>query len=1040
MTAEPPSRVAALSPPPAVGVPEDRRPWLPPLRLFLAALVILGVLVGLRLHGFSLPVWHQVIDGSPAPEILVGEARMIRGDEWFVRLPLAFAQAAHDPPFPRHNTNIGMEQDLILPLRVPIWHPIALIRPTLWGFFVGNDLGMAWMWWSRLVGLFVVWLCVFFVVGGRRLGLAALGASALVMAPLFHFWSLQAVPIVLFTGLALLGSLGLLEAKSRAGILGSGLLLAWSGCGVLLEFYPPYQLVLAYLVLALLAGYLISRRGELPPRPHPRVRVGAATLAALAALAACLGFYLDAGDAIQRALQTAYPGHRVSTGGDYPLWRLLSNDLCVTGRVELEGERDIGAAGDLAAFWLFWPVLAIGAACRRATGSREHDPLSIALIVYLGLLSAFAAVGVPEWLARGTLLSWVPGPRTALGLGLADLVLVIRHFSLGEQRVGLHPRRAALISLAWIGALAACAWALHGKRPELGLPATGLLLLLNGLLAYAILRCRRPKLVLATLAVGLAWCSLWFNPVVRGGGDYLVENPLSERILAIDREAGGETFWVSYGSHQIANLFRVLGVRALNGVHPLPQLELWERFDRHGRHRRVYNRYAHVTFQPNASSRVSFRLNGLDGFTVFASPTAASLRSLGVTHLLVRSRDPEVFDGLPGIERLGSVGRNQIFRLLAEAPGSDSEVSRKAEPIGIEALHPIDLPPHPILGLVGIPELPDDLAPAGDLEDSALGALRDQHVAVGEGLRGAPDLAEEALAGITLVGPDDLPGGGDDLDDPGPLPAPAVVEEQQVPVPEHGGMVGMIDASSAPAPHHGLAIGIHDGQQIELAKTQQQLPWSAHADLSVEDPDRVRMVDVADQLVGPGLRLGTAEQLSHPRNPLPPDAGGEQGRELDLPNRLPGRIENQDRVVPNRHPHAPAVQESGLLREGVDVPLAVQSHIVVVPLPADPSHLSVPADTHQDRPREREEVAVTSRDQEAVRSVTGLGQRDGVEHGPAHVEESDLCGSDRAVDVDSGEGTLRIVTDDTGARGIWIAADVIDVSQRAQTLEECLVP
>jgi len=93
-----------------VGVPEDRHPWLP-LWIFLVALALLGVMVGLRIHGFSLPVWHQVIDGSPASEILVGEARVIRGDEWYVRLPLAFAQAAHDTPFPRRNVNIGLEQD-----------------------------------------------------------------------------------------------------------------------------------------------------------------------------------------------------------------------------------------------------------------------------------------------------------------------------------------------------------------------------------------------------------------------------------------------------------------------------------------------------------------------------------------------------------------------------------------------------------------------------------------------------------------------------------------------------------------------------------------------------------------------------------------------------------------------------------------------------------------------------------------------------------------------------------------------------------------
>jgi hypothetical protein len=851
------------------GVLEDRQPLLPPLRILLVALALLGCLVGLRIHGFSLPVWHSVIDGSPASEILVGEARSIRGDEWFVRLPLAFAQAAHDPPFPRRNTNIGLEQDLILPLRVPIWHPIALVRPTLWGFFVGNDLGMAWMWWSRLVGMFVVWLCVFFVVGRGSLGLAALGASAVVLAPLFHLWSLQAAPIALFAGLSLLGSVGLLEAKTRAGILGSGLLLAWSGCGVLLEFYPPYQVVLGHLILAFLIGHLISRRGEIRRRPHARERIGAALCAALLVLGACLAFYLEAGDAIDRMLHTAYPATRSTAGGDYAIWRLLSNNLWITARVELDGGRDLGAAGDLAAFWLFSPVLVCGAAYRYARGLRRIDPLSAALFVYVIVIFAFDVVGVPEPAAGATLLSWVPGPRTALGLGLADLILLIRHFSLGEKRVGLRPRPSAAISLAWISLLAACAWALHERRPELGLPASASLVLLNGFLAYSVLRCRRSPVVLATLAAGLAWCSLWFNPVVKGGSEYLVSNPLSQRILAIDREAGGDTFWVSYGSHRLANLFRVLGVRALNGVHPLPQLELWERLDERGRYRSVYNRYAHVAFQPSRSARVSFQLTGRDGFTVLASPTAASLRALGVTHLLARSTDPAVFDGFSGLERLDSVGRNHIFRIRAEAPAVDLGVSRKADLVGLETLHPIDLPPLTAFGLIGVPEIPDDLARASHLEDPALGALRDQHVPVGEVLRRAPNPAEEALGGIALVGPDDPPQRGDDLDHPGPPPDGTVVEDQQVPVRKHGGVVGSIQDSPAPTPYDGLAIGIHDGHQTELAKAQQQLARPSQPDLPIQNLDRVGMIDVAEHLVGRGFRLGAAEKPAHPRNPTP---------------------------------------------------------------------------------------------------------------------------------------------------------------------------
>jgi hypothetical protein len=76
-------------------------------------------------------------------------------------------------------------------------------------------------------------------------------------------------------------------------------------------------------------------------------------------------------------------------------------------------------------------------------------------------------------------------------------------------------------------------------------------------------------------------------------------------------------------------------------------------------------------------------------------------------------------------------------------------------------------------------------------------------------------------------------------------------------------------------PDDALAIGIHDHQQIELAQTQQQLSRSPRADLPIQHLDRVRVVDVADHLVGPGLRLGAGEKPAHPGDALPGNGAAE---------------------------------------------------------------------------------------------------------------------------------------------------------------------
>ena len=73
-----------------------------------------------------------------------------------------------------------------------------------------------------------------------------------------------------------------------------------------------------------------------------------------------------------------------------------------------------------------------------------------------------------------------------------------------------------------------------------------------------------------------------------------------------------------------------------NGVHPLPQLELWQRIDPEGRYRSVYNRYAHVAFVASASGDPRFRLHSQDYVILEIQPNSPEFRALGITHVLVR--------------------------------------------------------------------------------------------------------------------------------------------------------------------------------------------------------------------------------------------------------------------------------------------------------------------------------------------------------------------------------------------------------------------
>ena len=616
-----------------------------------------AVMVALGLHGWSLPAWHGVLDGSPAPEVLAGTPRGLRTDDWGVALPLALAQRQHDPPFPRVNQFIGLGQDLIL-LDLPIAHPITLFRPATWGFFLGDDTGIAWLWWSQLLGVFAAWFLALRAVAPGRDGLAVLGSLALVVSPFLQFWSLTPARHVAWAGLALAAAAGVLRAPTPRSVTVRALLLALAASGFVLQPYPPFQVPLLMLVLAVTAGLAVERRraGGLGPRLLALAAAGAL------ALVVCGLFWLDAADAVERMRGTAYPGERIERGGWLPAWQLFAHSLGA-GLAVTDWGPAINIA-EAAGFWLMFPLVAAG-----LLKDRRRDPVAAALLAVIALLSAHACLGLPAWLRSATLLSQVAPQRAVVGIGLADLLLLVRWLA----REGPAPgsRFAAGAALAWGAGLLGFALAVHRALPDSRVGVLVGFALVNAALAVPLLRRQRPAWVLAGLAALLAGCTLWWNPLVRGGSEYLRENPLSRRIRAIDRAAGGDTLWVSYGPPHHGNLFRVLGVRALTGVQPLPQLELWRRLDPAGRFERIYNRYAWVTARSAGALGVSFRLAAPDAFELLVEPGAPELRALGVTHLLIVTPDPSQADALPGIERIFSRGRNHVYRVVEPAPGDE---------------------------------------------------------------------------------------------------------------------------------------------------------------------------------------------------------------------------------------------------------------------------------------------------------------------------------------------------------------------------------
>ena len=249
-------------------------------------------------------------------------------------------------------------------------------------------------------------------------------------------------------------------------------------------------------------------------------------------------------------------------------------------------------------------------------------------------------------------------------MGLADTVLLICFLSAPSTGSKRLLRTPAAIALGWTLVLGAVAVRFHALLPESRPLWLGALALLNGILAYAICTRRLTRVVVGAMAAGLAAISIGSNPLAIGGSDYLIRNPLSQRILEIDREMGGESSWLPFGGSDVGNLFRALGVHSLGGLHAIPQLALWAKLDPDGEFAAVYNRYAHVGFAPHPTHRARFILRQQQGFYVHLSPFSEELARLGVTHLLAQAKPGSPMDRQwAQFEPDAQIGQYRIFQL-----------------------------------------------------------------------------------------------------------------------------------------------------------------------------------------------------------------------------------------------------------------------------------------------------------------------------------------------------------------------------------------
>jgi hypothetical protein len=588
---------------------------------------------------FDPPQDTSGYDASRVRCLLMANARLIRWDELMVTTPIALSQLSHNPRFPVVNTNLAGGQNILISHQAPVWHIATLARPQTWGyFFLGAQRGLAWFWWFQVFACFTaLYLLLEIILKGHK-ALAAFGAFWFCGSAYVVCWSLWPAQITFFAALACLSAYRLASSEKLSSQIISAILLGLSIPGFVMFIYPPWQVSLGYLFLLIFIGLFIRDRLYVSLKAHLKQK--ALSLVGALALGGglTLSFILTCLPDLKIMSNTVYPGSRLSLGGDYSLamiFKGLYNLLTIYTAQPL-----IGNESEAASFYYLFPAVFLGILMSKRLFLRLTI-LGWLLAAYLIWMLLFLLVGLPETIARLTMMSYVPPYRADIAIGLASIILCVYTLAVVKESTGKTVDRWAKGMLLIASAAAVLFFIYHGvllMQASAGFPSTSVVLfasLIMGLLTYCLLGGKSAAFCSLMGAIVVATTAV-FNPLATNL-DHIYKSELANEISRINRaESGSKPLWLTYGGTFPGVLITTLGGRSLSGIHWPPQLSIWRRLDpTRGSFENFYNRYAEVTLHyiPE-EKRVSFA-NPIEGvLTVGISPYNPGLKELGARYVL----------------------------------------------------------------------------------------------------------------------------------------------------------------------------------------------------------------------------------------------------------------------------------------------------------------------------------------------------------------------------------------------------------------------
>jgi hypothetical protein len=602
------------------------------LMVYVVLLFLASGWVALKLNQSSVAMWDQRFPAEFVErEFMLGTPRDIRTDEWNTMTPWMLSQVQSG--MKADNPNLGAPASAML-AGAPRLNPLMLAQPKYWGFvFLDLERGFSWLWAFKSFGLVAAFFTLLLLLTKSDVTVSLAGAIAIYGSSYVQWW-LSSVPAEVISGFsaAVVGTVYLLRSRKTGGMVFGAFLVAMAVPNLLLHLYPPYLQPLAYLAVFLLIGLLANQQSFELMKTRLRLRLFLTAMALTVMAVLVVIWYRETAEAIRLVLNTDYPGHRTSAGGDYPLGRLFYGVFESWKVIDKTIPFPPVNPPEASSFWILFPLAPLLVPVKQWAKPAMRPVVWVFAFCMLTL--AWTSLPLPD-VVRELLgnAGWYLTPATRGEFSLAvgsSILMACLTAAVARGDVQAIRLPAPFVAMMVFAAAMLFGMYLQSKDPEF-FHLQRLLLgsAVVAAIAWAILAGNRTAYL--WLAVLVALPTMHVNPIQSGLGAYL-----NKSILRKARDLGGQKgdIWAVFGDTDLAQGFKAVGLEVLNGTHYAPRLQWLGILDPDQRYKQVWNRYAHIGLvggQPDQPPR--FIIEVADSYHIEVDVCGPEFKAIGVTHV-----------------------------------------------------------------------------------------------------------------------------------------------------------------------------------------------------------------------------------------------------------------------------------------------------------------------------------------------------------------------------------------------------------------------